>query len=182
MLGISVGPSEAEPFWTSFLRSLTRRGLRGVKLVICDAHEGLKAAAAKVLKSTWQRCRVHFIRNALAHAGKGQRQMVVAMINTVFAQDSPEAAIQQWRSVADQLREKFPRLAVLMDHAESDVLAFMTFPKAHRTRIHSTNPLERLNAEIKPPCANVRRRRSPTSPWRPQAPSPKPQAPVGQHS
>ena len=82
VLGMAVGPSEAEPFWTSFLRSLTRRGLRGVKLVISDAHEGLKAAAAKVLKSTWQRCRVHFLRNALAHAGKGQRQMVLAMINT----------------------------------------------------------------------------------------------------
>src|ERR1700728_408075 len=149
VLGMSVGPSEAEPFWTNFLRSLTRRGLRGVKLVISDAHEGLKAAAAKVLKSTWQRCRVHFIRNALAHAGKGQRQMVLAMINTVFAQDTQEAAIAQWRTVADQLRAKFPKLAGLMDKSEADVLSFMSFPKAHRTQIHSTNPLERLNAEIK---------------------------------
>jgi len=149
VLGMAVGPSEAEPFWTSFLRSLTRRGLRGVKLVIADAHEGLKAAAAKVLKATWQRCRVHFIRNALAHAGKGQRQMVLALINTVFAQDSHEAAVDQWRTVADQLRGRFPKLAALMDDAESDVLAFMSFPKAHRTQIHSTNPLERLNAEIK---------------------------------
>jgi len=149
VLGMAVGPSEAEPFWTSFLRSLTRRGLRGVKLVISDAHEGLKAAAAKVLKSTWQRCRVHFLRNALAHAGKGQRQMVLAMINTAFAQDTHDAAIAQWRVVADQLRVKFPRLAALMDKAETDVLAFMTFPKAHRTQIHSTNPLERLNAEVK---------------------------------
>jgi putative transposase len=149
VLGMAIGPSEAEPFWTSFLRSLTRRGLRGVKLVISDAHEGLKAAAAKVLKATWQRCRVHFLRNALAHAGKGQRQMVLAMINTVFAQDSQEAAIKQWRTVADQLREKFPKLATLMDKAESDVLAFMSFPKSHRVQIHSTNPLERLNAEIK---------------------------------
>jgi putative transposase len=149
VLGMAIGPSEAEPFWTSFLRSLTRRGLRGVKLVISDAHEGLKAAAAKVLKATWQRCRVHFLRNALAHAGKGQRQMVLALINTVFAQDSQEAAIKQWRAVADQLREKFPKLATLMDEAESDVLAFMGFPKSHRVQIHSTNPLERLNAEIK---------------------------------
>jgi putative transposase len=149
VLGMAVGPSEAEPFWTSFLRSLTRRGLRGVKLVIADAHEGLKAAAAKVLKATWQRCRVHFIRNALAHAGKGQRQMVLALINTVFAQDSHEAAVDQWRAVADQLRGKFPKLAALMDDAETDVLAFMSFPKAHRTQIHSTNPLERVNAEIK---------------------------------
>jgi putative transposase len=149
VLGMAIGPSEAEPFWTSFLRSLTRRGLRGVKLVISDAHVGLKAAVAKVLKSTWQRCRVHFLRNALAHAGKGQRQMVLALINTVFAQDNQEAAITQWRAVADQLRVKFPKLAALMDEAESDVLAFMTFPKAHRVQIHSTNPLERLNAEIK---------------------------------
>jgi putative transposase len=149
VLGMAVGPSEAEPFWTSFLRSLTRRGLRGVKLVIADSHEGLKAAAAKVLKATWQRCKVHFLRNALAHAGKGQRQMVLAMINTVFAQESLDAAIAQWRVVADQLRPKFPKLAAMLDKSEADVLAYMSFPKAHRTQIHSTNPLERLNAEIK---------------------------------
>ena len=149
LLGMAIGPSEAEPFWTDFLRSLTRRGLRGVKLVISDAHEGLKAAAAKVLAATWQRCKVHFLRNALAHAGKGQRQMVLAAINTAFAQESFETASAQWRLVADQLRGKFPKLAELMDGAETDVLAFMTFPKAHRTQIHSTNPLERLNAEIK---------------------------------
>lgn len=149
VLGMAVGPSEAEPFWTSFLRSLTRRGLRGVKLVIADSHEGLKAAAVKVLKSTWQRCKVHFLRNALAHAGKGQRQMVLAMINTVFAQETLEAAIAQWRVVADQLRAKFPKLAAMLDRSEPDVLAYMSFPKAHRTQIHSTNPLERLNAEIK---------------------------------
>jgi putative transposase len=149
VLGMAVGRSEAEPFWTAFLRSLTRRGLRGVKLVIADSHEGLKAAAAKVLKATWQRCKVHFLRNALAHAGKGQRQMVLAMINTVFAQESLEAATAQWRVVADQLRSKFPKLATMLDRSESDVLAFMSFPKAHHKQIHSTNPLERLNAEIK---------------------------------
>lgn len=149
VLGMAVGPSEAETFWTDFLRSLTRRGLRGVKLVISDAHEGLKAAAAKVLKATWQRCRVHFIRNALAYAGKGQRQMVLALINTVFAQDSAETASAQWRTVADQLRGKFPKLADMMDEAEPDVLAFKGFPKAHWAQIASTNPLERLNAEIK---------------------------------
>jgi putative transposase len=149
VLGMAIGPSEAEPFWTGFLRSLTRRGLRGVKLVISDAHEGLKAAASKVWSATWQRCRVHFLRNALAHAGKGQRQMVLAAINTAFAQESFETASAQWRAVADQLRAKFPKLADLMEEAEADVLAFMSFPKAHRTQIHSTNPLERLNAEIK---------------------------------
>lgn len=149
IVGMAIGPSEAEPFWTQFLRSLTRRGLRGVKLVISDAHEGLKAAAAKVLSCTWQRCKVHFLRNALVYAGKGQRQMVLALINTIFAQETPEAASDQWRSVADQLRERFPKLAAMMDDAETDVLAFMSFPKAHRVQIHSTNPLERLNAEIK---------------------------------
>jgi len=149
VLGLKVGPSEAEPFWTEFLRSLTRRGLRGVKLVISDSHEGLKAAAAKVLKATWQRCRVHFMRNALAHAGKTQRRMVSAAIATAFAQETADAAHQQWRSVADQMRERMPKLALLMDQAEHDVLAFMDFPKAHRLQIHSTNPLERLNAEIK---------------------------------
>ena len=149
VLGMAVGPSEAEPFWTDFLRSLSRRGLRGVKLVISDAHVGLKAAIAKVFNATWQRCRVHFMRNALAHASKGQRQMVLALINTVFAQETAEAASAQWRIVADQLREKFPKLAAMLDEAEADVLAFMQFPKAHRKQIASTNPLERLNAEIK---------------------------------
>jgi putative transposase len=149
LLGLATGPSEAEPFWTEFLRSLSRRGLRGVKLVISDSHVGLKAAIAKVFKATWQRCRVHFMRNALAHAGKGQRQMVFALINTVFAQETAEAARKQWRIVADQLREKFPKLSVMLDDAEQDVLAFMAFPKAHRKQLASTNPLERLNAEIK---------------------------------
>ena len=149
ILGVTTGASEAEPFWTEFLRSLTRRGLRGVKLVISDAHEGLKAAISKVLKTTWQRCKVHFLRNALAYANKGQRQAVLAVINTIFAQDSAEAASAQWRLVSDQLREKFPKLAAMMDAAEQDVLAFTSFPRAHRLQIHSTNPLERLNAEVK---------------------------------
>ncbi len=149
ILGLATGPSEAETFWTDFLRSLTRRGLRGVKLVISDAHLGLKAAIAKVFKATWQRCRVHFVRNALAYAGKGQRQMVLALINTVFAHDTAEAARRQWRAVADQFRDKFPKLAALLDEAENDVLAFMDFPKAHRKQLASTNPLERVNAEIK---------------------------------
>jgi len=149
VLGMSVGTSEAEPFWTSFLRSLTRRGLRGVKLVIADAHEGLKAAAAKVLKATAQRCRVHFMRNALAHVPKGQRQMVAALVRTVFAQEGEAEARRQWRTVADQLWERFPKIGALMDQSEADVLAHLSFPKAHRLQIHSTNPLERLNAEIK---------------------------------
>ncbi len=149
VLGIDIGQSKAETFWTAFLRKLARRGLRGVKLVISDAHEGLKAAATKVLGATAQRCRVHFMRNALAHAGKSGRQVVSALIATAFAQADAEAARQQWRRVADQFRAKMPKLSALMDSAEEDVLAYMTFPAAHRTKLHSTNPLERVNGEIK---------------------------------
>ncbi len=149
VLGMDIGASEAEPFWTAFLRKLTRRGLRGVKLVISDAHEGLKAAATRVLASTWQRCRVHFMRNALAHAGKNGRRVVSAFIATAFAQDDATQASLQWRRVADQLRPSLPKLSKLMDDAETDVLAYMTFPSAHRTKLHSTNPIERLNGEIK---------------------------------
>jgi putative transposase len=149
VLGMDIGPSEAETFWTAFLRKLARRGLRGVKLVVSDAHEGIKAAVSKVLSATWQRCRVHFMRNALAHAGRSGRRVVSAFIATAFAQDDAEAAKGQWRRVADQLRPKVPKLARLMDEAEADVLAYMTFPAAHRTKLHSTNPLERLNGEIK---------------------------------
>jgi transposase-like protein len=149
VLGLDIGPSEAEPFWTAFLRQLTRRGLRGVKLVISDAHEGIKAAVSKVLSATWQRCRVHFMRNALAHAGKNGRRVVSAFMATAFAQNTPAAARQQWRQVADQLRPKLPKLSALMDEGETDVLAYMSFPAPHRTKLHSTNPLERLNGEIK---------------------------------
>lgn len=149
VLGMDIGPSEAETFWTDFLRKLRRRGLRGVKLVISDAHEGIKAAVAKVLNATWQRCRVHFMRNALAHAGRNGRRVVSAFIATAFAQDDAEAARQQWRRVADQLRAKLPKLAALMDEAEPDVLAYMSFPAPHRAKLHSTNPIERLNGEIK---------------------------------
>jgi transposase-like protein len=149
VLGMEVGTSEAEPIWTEFLRKLTRRGLRGVKLVVSDAHEGLKAAVTKVLSATWQRCRVHFMRNVLAHAGKSGRRVVSAFIATAFAQETPEAASAQWRAVADQIRPKVPKLAVIMDDAEEDVLAYMTFPKEHRAKLHSTNPIERLNGEIK---------------------------------
>ena len=149
VLGLAVGPSEAEPFWTAFLRSLMRRGLRGVKLVVSDAHEGLKAAAAKVLHATWQRCRIHVLRNLLAHVGPSQRAMVAAAIRTVFTQENQEAARRQWRQVADGLRERFDRLAKAMDSAEDDVLAYMTFHPDHWPKISSTNPLERLLGEIK---------------------------------
>ena len=149
VLGMEVGPSEAEPFWTEFLRGLARRGLRGVKLVISDAHEGIKAAVSKVMHATWQRCRVHFMRNVMAHAGKSGRRVVSAFMSAAFAQDDAETASAQWRRVADQLRPKLPKLATLLDEAEEDVLAYMTFPAAHRVKLHSTNPIERLNGEIK---------------------------------
>ena len=149
VLGMAVGSSEAEPFWLDFLRTLTRRGLRGVKLVVSDAHEGLKAAVTKVLRATWQRCRVHFARTALAHAGKAQRRIVSAWIGTAYAEADAEGARRQWRTVADQLRPKVPKLASLMDSAEEDVLAYMSFPAAHRAKLHSTNSIERLNGEIK---------------------------------
>jgi transposase-like protein len=149
VLGMAIGASEAETFWTDFLRSLARRGLRGVKLVISDSHEGIKAAVSKVFCATWQRCRVHFMRNLLAHSGKSGRRVVSAFVATAFAQETPETASTQWRQVADQLRPKVPKLAALMDDAEHDVLAYMGFPKEHRTKLHSTNPLERLNGEIK---------------------------------
>lgn len=149
VLGMAIGASEAETFWTDFLRSLARRGLRGVKLVTSDAHLGLKAAVAKVLNASWQRCRVHFMRNAVAHAGKQGRRVVSAFIGTAFAQDDAEAARAQWRQVADQLRPRVRKLAELMDEAETDVLAYMSFPAAHRLKLHSTNPIERVNGEVK---------------------------------
>src|SRR5918994_1351358 len=149
IVGLGLGPSEAEPFWSTFLKGLVRRGLKGVKLVISDAHEGLKHAIAKVLGATWQRCRVHWLRCALAHVPKGQHTMVAAALRQAFLQADLEAARQTWRQVADQLRPRWPKLAALMDESEHDVLAFMAFPAQHRTKLHSTNPLERLNKEVK---------------------------------
>ncbi len=149
VLGMEIGTSEAEPIWTEFLRKLTRRGLRDdVKLVVSDAHEGLMAAVTKVL-ATWQRCRDHFMRNVLAHAGKSGRRVVSAFIATAFAQETPKAASTQWRAVADQIRPKAPKLAAILDNAEPDVLAHMSFPKEHRVKLRSINPIERLNGEIK---------------------------------
>ena len=126
---MAIGASEAEAFWTEFLRSLARRGLRGVKLLISDDHKGLKAAATRILGATWQRCRVHFARNLLAHACRQGRRVVSAFVATAFAQEDADSAKAQWRQVADQLRPKVPKLAVLMDEAEHDVLAYMTFPQ-----------------------------------------------------
>jgi putative transposase len=150
VLGVDVGPSEDGTFWLAFLRGLVARGLTGVQLVISDAHEGLRQAVGAVLHgASWQRCRVHFLRNALALVPKAAQQLVAATIRTVFAQPTPEAARQQWRQVAEGFRSRFPRLAALMDEAETDVLAYLAFPMAHWRHLWSTNPLERLNKEVK---------------------------------
>lgn len=149
VLGVATGPSEAEMFWKGFLRSLADRGLRGVRLVVADDHKGLRAAAAKVFHATQQRCRVHWMRNALAHAGPKQRPAVVAILKTIFAQETAGAARDQWGKVADALREKYPKLAAMMDASRDDVLAYMDFPREHWAQIASTNPIERLNGEVK---------------------------------
>ncbi|MBA3616429.1 MAG: IS256 family transposase, partial [Rubrobacteraceae bacterium] len=150
VLGLDVGPSEDGAFWTAFLRSLVARGLSGVRLVTSDAHRGLKSAIEKVLQgASWQRCRVHFMRNALSLVPKAAQQMVGATIRTVFAQPDGESAREQWRRVADGFRPRFPKLAELMDGAEEDVLAYAAFPSEHWHKVWSNNPLERLNKEVK---------------------------------
>ena len=149
VLGVATGPSEAELFWKGFLRSLADRGLRGVKLVIADDHKGLRAAASKIFHATLQRCRVHWMRNLLTHAPAKQRPAVIAMVKTIFAQQTAAEARSQWKTVAAALRERAPRLAALMDASLDDVLAYTAFPKEHWPQIASTNPLERLNGEIK---------------------------------
>ena len=126
-----------------------RRSLRGVKLVISDAHEGLKAAIRRVVGASWQRCRVHWMRNALSYVPKAQQSMVSAALRQAFIQPDRSNASQTLRHVADQLRAKWPKLGAFIDDSEADVLAHMDFPVQHRTKIHSTNPLERLNKEVK---------------------------------
>jgi putative transposase len=150
VLGFDVGPSEDGAFWLRFLRGLVARGLRGVQLVISDAHQGLTGAIGAVLQGAgWQRCRVHFVRNALALVPKGAQPWVAATIRTAFAQPDAATAREQWRRVADGFRDRFPRLAALLDDAEADVLAYLAFPAEHWRQIWSNNPLERLNKEVK---------------------------------
>jgi putative transposase len=150
VLGVEVGPSEDGAFWASFLRSLVARGLRGVRLVTSDAHRGLKGAIEAVLVgASWQRCRVHLMRNALSLVPKAAQQMVGATIRTVFAQPDAANAREQWRRVTDGFRSRFPRLSELMEEAEEDVLAYAAFPQEHWQKIWSNNPLERVNKEVK---------------------------------
>jgi transposase-like protein len=149
VLGVATGASEAEVFWTGFLRSLADRGLRGVRLVIADDHKGLRAAARRVVNAGLQRCRVHWARNLLGHAAPKQRAAVAAMIRTIFAQETKAEAFAQWGKVTDALRDRHDKLGALMDASREDVLTYMDYPKEHWAQIASTNPLERVNKEIK---------------------------------
>jgi putative transposase len=149
IVGLHIGPSEAEVFWTDFLRDLVKRGLSGVKLVISDAHEGLKAAIRRMLKATWQRCRVHWTRNALAYVPRAQQTMVAAGLRQAFQQPDQASARAALQHLGEQLHHRWPKLKGFIDATSEDVLAYLSFPAQHRAKLHSTNPLERLNKEIK---------------------------------
>src|SRR4029079_18631271 len=150
VLGLDVGDSEDEVFWRGFLRSLKSRGLAGVRLVISDQHAGLVAALRRTLQgASHQRCRVHFARNLLALVPKSHQDMVAAVFRTIFAQPDPATVSTTWDQVRDQLADRFPKIGPLMDDAKAEVLAFSAFPRTHWTKVWSTNPLERLNKEVK---------------------------------
>ena len=149
IVGLHIGPSEAEVFWTDFLRDLVKRGLAGVRLVISDAHEGLKAAIRRVLGATWQRCRVHWTRNALAYVPRTQQTMVAAGLRQAFQQPDQATARASLHHLGDQLHNRWPQLKGFIDESVEDVLAYLSFPVQHRAKLHSTNPLERLNKELK---------------------------------
>ena len=150
VLGIAVGDSEAEGFWRQFLGSLKERGLTGTRLVISDAHLGLTAAIKRMFQgSSWQRCRVHFLRNLLSHVPKVGQDMVAAAMKAVFVIQKPEQVRAHWQQVTEMLRKQFPGAVPVMEAARDDVLAFLCFPQEHWRKIWSTNPLERLNKEIK---------------------------------
>ena len=150
IIGLNVGLSEAAPFWIDFLRSLNKRGLKGVKLVISDAHEGLKKAIRQVLGATWQRCRVHTMRNLLARVPRAQQSRVATAIREALRPADPGQGPRDLAPPSPaSAHNSLPKLAQAMEEAEDDVLAYMTFPKAHRTKLHSTNTLERLNREVK---------------------------------
>jgi transposase-like protein len=148
VIGLDVGEAETEAFWRSFLRSLVERGLRGVELVVSDAHAGLKKAIAQVLGCPWQRCSVHFLREALGHARKEQQGMLAALLRPLFNAESDEAARELVSDALERLRGPLPKVAALLEAAEEDLLAFYCFPSDHWTKLRSTNPLERVNREI----------------------------------
>ena len=150
VLGLAVGDSEDGAFWTDFLRSLRGRGLDGVRLVISDAHQGLKSAiGAVLLGAAWQRCKVHFLRNVLTHVPRANAEMVLAIIRTIFAQPDSRSARTQLDDVAARLENRFPAVSAMLLDAREDLLAYAAFPSAHWRKIWSTNPLERVNREIK---------------------------------
>ncbi|MEZ5379622.1 MAG: IS256 family transposase [Acidimicrobiales bacterium] len=150
VLGVDIGDSEDETFWLRFLRSMRKRGLGGVRLVISDAHEGLKAAIRKGISgASWQRCRVHYARNLLSKVPKGQQEMVAAAFRSIFALGTTGEINGRWDEVADMLEAKFPKASLSMRDAKTDVLAFGAFPSSHWRKIWSNNPLERLNKEVK---------------------------------
>ena len=147
ILGIDVGEAETA-FWTAFLRALVARGLVGVRLVVSDAHEGLKAAIARVLSCPWQRCTVHFLRDCLGHARRDQHGLLAALIRPLFNADSGEQARDRLSEAVAHLDGKLPKVAALLEEAEEDILAFYAFPAGHWSKLRSTNPLERFNKEI----------------------------------
>ena len=148
VIGLDVGEAETEAFWRSFLRSLVERGLTGVQLVVSDAHAGLKKAIARVLGCPWQRCTVHFLREALGHARRDQQPMLAALIRPLFNAESGEQARELVGAALERLDAPLPKIAGLLAEAEDDLLAFYAFPKDHRPKLRSTNPLERVNREI----------------------------------
>ena len=148
VIGLDVGQAETEAFWRSFLRSLVERGLSGVQLVVSDAHAGLKKAIAQVLGCPWQRCSVHFLREALGHARREQQPMLAALLRPIFNADTSELAHELVGDALERLRKPLPKVAALLEEAEEDLLAFYSFPADHWPKLRSTNPLERVNREI----------------------------------
>jgi putative transposase len=148
VIGLDVGEIESEAFWREFLRSLKRRGLDGVRLCVSDAHEGLKAAIARVLGCPWQRCTVHFVRDMHQHCRPSQRALVSAALREVFNADGHEQARERVSAVLEQLAPTAPKVSELLAEAEEDLLAFYRFPPEHWSKLRSTNPLERVNREI----------------------------------
>ena len=148
IIGLDVGEAETEAFWREFLRSLVTRGLVGVQLAISDAHPGLKVALAQVLGAPWQRCTVHFLRDALGHARRDQHGLLAALIRPVFRAESGEEARRRLGDAVGQLERPLPKVAAMLEAAEEDILAFYAFPSEHWPKLRSTNPLERFNREI----------------------------------
>ena len=148
VIGLDVGEAETEAFWRSFLRGLVERGLTGVQLVVSDAHAGLKKAIAQVLSCPWQRCSVHFLRDALGHARREQQPMLAALLRPIFNADSHEQARELVGDALARLQGPLPKIAELLAEAEDDLLGFYAFPADHRSKLRSTNPLERFNREI----------------------------------